>query len=193
MKLKNLFFFIIFFICNNSIADNKIIPIIEGNANAKVKILVYESLTCSHCANFHKDVYPQLKEEFLDKGLVSIEFRNFPLDIAALNASKLAHCKNDGKSKILHFLYLKQKEWIEGNTIEELNSNLKEIIKDQNFGLDYEKCVTDKKVEDHILEDRIEGAKKFEINATPTIIINDKKFEKTLNFKNLKKAIEKLI
>ncbi len=193
MKLKNLFFLIIFFICNNSIADNKIIPIIEGNANAKVKILVYESLTCSHCANFHKDVYPQLKEEFLDKGLVSIEFRNFPLDIAALNASKLAHCKNDGKSKILHFLYLKQKEWIEGNTIEELNSNLKEIIKDQNFGLDYEKCVADKKVEDHILEDRIEGAKKFEINATPTIIINDKKFEKTLNFKNLKKAIEKLI
>ena len=68
-----------------------------------------------------------------------------------------------------------------------------EIIKDQNFGLDYEKCVADKKVEDHILEDRIEGAKKFEINATPTIIINDKKFEKTLNFKNLKKAIEKLI
>ena len=193
MKLKNLFFLIIFFICNNSIAGNKIIPIIEGNANAKVKILVYESLTCSHCANFHKDVYPQLKEEFLDKGLASIEFRNFPLDIAALNASKLAHCKNDGKSKILHFIYLKQKEWIEGNTIEELNSNLKEIIKDQNFGLDYEKCVADKKVEDHILEDRIEGAKKFEINATPTIIINDKKFEKTLNFKNLKKAIEKLI
>tara|TARA_Y100001935_G_scaffold121956_1_gene101116 strand:- start:249 stop:830 length:582 start_codon:yes stop_codon:yes gene_type:complete len=193
MKFKNLFFLIIFFICNNSIADNKIIPIKEGNANAKVKILVYESLTCSHCANFHKDVYPQLKEEFLDKGLVSIEFRNFPLDIAALNASKLAHCKNDGKSKILHFLYLKQNEWIEGNTIEELNSNLKEIIKDQNFGLDYEKCVADKKVEDHILEDRIEGAKKFQINATPTIIINDKKFEKTLNFKNLKKAIEKLI
>ena len=193
MKLKNLFFLIIFFICNNSIADNKIIPIIEGNAKAKVKILVYESLTCSHCANFHKDVYPQLKEEFLDKGLASIEFRNFPLDIAALNASKLAHCKNDGKSKILHFLYSKQKEWIEGNTIEELNSNLKEIIKDQNFGLDYEKCIADKKVEDHILEDRIEGAKKFEINATPTIIINDKKFEKTLNFKNLKKAIEKLI
>ena len=74
-----------------------------------------------------------------------------------------------------------------------MNSNLKEIIKDQNFGLDYEKCIAGKKVEDHILEERIEGAKKFEINATPTIIINDKKFEKTLNFKNLKKALEKLI
>ena len=193
MKIKTLFFLLFFFISHSAFADIQIKPIIEGNINAKVKLLVYESLTCSHCANFHKDVYPQLKEEFLDKGLASIEFRNFPLDIAALNASKLAHCKNDGKSKILHFLYLKQKEWIEGNTIEELNSNLKEIIKDQNFGLDYEKCVADKKVEDHILEDRIEGAKKFEINATPTIIINDKKFEKTLNFKNLKKAIEKLI
>ena len=102
--------------------------------------------------------------------------------------------KNNIKRLFLaRFLYSKQNEWIKGNTIEELNSNLKEIIKDQNFGLDYEKCVADKEVEDHILEDRIEGAKKFEINATPTIIINDKKFEKTLNFKNLKKAIEKLI
>ncbi len=69
----------------------------------------------------------------IDKGLVSIEFRNFPLDIAALNASKLAHCKNDGKSNILHFLYLKQEEWIQGNNVEKLNSNLKEVIKDQNF------------------------------------------------------------
>ena len=53
--------------------------------------------------------------------------------------------------------------------------------------------MADKNIEDHILEDRIEGAKKFKINATPTIIINDEKFEKALNFKNLKKAIEKLI
>ena len=39
-----------------------------------------------------------------EKGLVKIEFRNFPLDLAALNASKIAHCKNDGNSEILHFL-----------------------------------------------------------------------------------------
>ena len=124
---------------------------------------------------------------------MSIEFRNFPLDIAALNASKLAHCKNDGKSNILHFLYLKQEEWIEGNTIEKLNSNLKDVIKDQNFNLNFDSCIADKNIEDHILEDRDRGAKKFKINATPTIIINDKKFEKALNFKNLKKALEKLI
>ena len=193
MKNIILTFLIYFFFNHNVIADNQIKPIIEGNINAKIKIVVYESLTCSHCANFHKDVYPKLKEEFLDKGLVSIEFKNFPLDIAALNASKLAHCKNDGKANILHFLYLKQEEWIEGSTIEKLNSNLKDIIKDKNFNLNFESCIADKNIEDHILEDRIEGAKKFKINATPTIIINNKKFEKSLNYKNLKKTLEKLI
>ena len=193
MKNKILVLLLYFFLNHSVTADEKIKPIIEGNINAKVKIVVYESLTCSHCANFHKNVYPKLKDEFLDKGLVSIEFRNFPLDIAALNASKLAHCKNDGKVNILHFLYLKQEDWIKGNTIEKVNSNLKDIIKNQNFNLNFDNCITDKNIEDHILEDRIEGAKKFKINATPTIIINDKKFEKTLNFKNLKKALEKLI
>ena len=193
MKNIILTFLIYFFFNHGVIADDQIKPIIEGNINAKVKIVVYESLTCSHCANFHKDVYPKLKEKFLDKGLVSIEFKNFPLDIAALNASKLAHCKNDGKTNILHFLYLKQEEWLEGSTIEKLNSNLKDVIKDQNFNLNFDSCIADKNIEDHILEDRIEGAKKYKINATPTIIINNKKFEKPLNFKNLKKALEKLI
>jgi len=193
MKSKILALLLYFFLSHSLIASEKIKPIIEGNINAKVKIVVYESLTCSHCGNFHKNVYPKLKDEFLDKGLVSIEFKNFPLDIAALNASKLAHCKNDGKANILHFLYLNQEEWIQGNTIEKLNSNLKDIIKKQNFSINFESCIADKNIEDHILEDRIEGVKKFKINATPTIIINDKKFEKALNFKNLKKALEKLI
>ena len=193
MKNKILIFLIFFFLNQSVTADSQIKPIIEGNINSKVKIIIYESLTCSYCANFHKDIYPKLKNEFLDTGLVSIEFKNFPLDIAALNASKLAHCKKDGKANILHFLYLKQEEWIKGNTIEKVNLNLKDVIKDQNFNLDFDNCIADKDIEDHILEDRIEGANKFKINATPTIIINDKKFEKSLNFKNLKKALEKLI
>ena len=59
-----------------------------GNPDAKITIIAYESLTCSHCANFHKDVYPQLKKDFLDTGLAKIEFRHFPLDLAAFNAQK---------------------------------------------------------------------------------------------------------
>ena len=85
-------------------------PIIEGSVDAKIKIIVFESLTCSHCADFHKNIYPDLKKEFIDKGLVTIKFRNFPLDMAALNASKIAHCKNDGKSEMLHHLFKNQSQ-----------------------------------------------------------------------------------
>ncbi len=191
-KYIYIIFYIIFF-NSFAISETKINPIQEGNPDAKIKLIVYESLTCSHCADFHKKVYPDLKKEFIDKGIVKIEFRNFPLDMAALNGSKIAHCKNDGKANILHFLFNNQNMWVKGETVDELNLNLEKIINKENFGINVKNCLNNKKVEDHILEDRIDAVKKFKVNSTPTIIINDKKFEKPLNFKNLKKSIEKLI
>ena len=190
LVLKILFFLLIFLPVNS---EEKVKSIIDGNLDAKVNIIIFESLTCSHCANFHKDIFPKLKKQYIDQGLVSIEFKSFPLDLAAFNASKIAHCKNDGDSKILHYLFLNQDDWIKGETIDQLNINLKTIVNKQNFDIDFNKCLSNKKIEDHILEDRINGVKKFEVNATPTIIINNKKFDKPLNFKNLKKIIEKLI
>ena len=178
-----------------TIADtsNSIQQIYEGNKDAKVTIITYESLTCSHCADFHKNVYPKLKKEFIDTGLVKIEFRHFPLDMAALNASKIAQCNNDGKSDLLHFLFSNQKKWAIGETVEAANENMQKLLKDENIIIDFEKCTNNKKIEDYVLNDRIEGVKKFKVNATPTIIINNKKFDKPLNYKNLKKFIEKLI
>ena len=178
-----------------TIADtsSSIQQIYEGNKDAKVTIITYESLTCSHCADFHKNVYPKLKKEFIDTGLVKIEFRHFPLDMAALNASKIAQCNNNGKSDLLHFLFLNQKKWVIGETVEAINENLKKLLKNENIVIDFEKCTNNKNIEDYVLNDRIEGVKKFKVNATPTIIINNKKFDKTLNYKNLKKFIEKLI
>ena len=190
---KILLIYFIFFTKSFSIENNKIKNISEGNENAKIEILVYESLTCSHCAAFHEKVYPDLKKNFIDKGLVKISFKSFPLDLAALNASKIAHCKNDGKSEILHFLFEHQNKWVKGTTIQEVNNHLERFINNQNFVLDFNKCINNESIENHILEDRIEGVKKFNINATPTIIINNKKFEKPLNYKNLKKTLEKLI
>ena len=180
-------------VCFPANSEVKIRPITEGNVDAKIKLIVYESLTCGHCAKFHKDVYPELKEKYIDTGLAVIKFKSFPLDLAALNASKVAHCKNDGKSEILHFLFNNQSKWVKGSTVEEFNTNLKELLDGQKFGIDFNKCIDNKKIEDYVLEDRIEGVKKFKINATPTIIINDKKFDKPLTFKNLKKFLEKLI
>ena len=167
--------------------------IIVGNKDAKITIIAFESLTCSHCANFHKNVYPELKKEYLDTGLAKIEFRHFPLDIAAFNASKVAQCKNDGNADIMESLYANQQKWVKGSSIEEANKNLQIFLKNEGFSIDFESCVNNKNIEDFVLNDRIEGAKNFKVNATPTIIINNKKFEKKLNYKNLKKALEKMI
>mgnify|MGYP006242683889 FL=1 len=167
--------------------------IIVGNKDAKITIIAYESLTCSYCANFHKNIYPELKKEYLDTGLAKIEFRHFPLDIAAFNASKVAQCKNDGNTDIMESLYANQQKWVKGSSIEEANKNLQIFLKNEGFSIDFESCVNNKNIEDFVLNDRIEGAKNFKVNATPTIIINNKKFEKKLNYKNLKKALEKMI
>ena len=167
--------------------------IISGNEKAKITIIAYESLTCSHCADFHIDVYPQLKKDYIDTGLAKIEFRHFPLDIAALNASKIAQCNLDISLEILDTLYSNQQAWVKGSTIEDINNNLKKFLKKEGFKINFEKCLNNKEIEDFVLNDRIDGTKNFKVSSTPTIIINNKKFEKTLNYKNLKKALEKLI
>ena len=190
---KILLISICFFFGALSTQADEIKRILVGNKSAKISIIAFESLTCSHCANFHKDVYPLLKKEYLDTGLAKIEFRHFPLDIAAFNASKVAQCKNDGNVEILESLYANQQKWVKGSSVEEANINLKKFLSTQGFNIDFESCINDKQIEDFVLNDRIDGAKNFKVNATPTIIINNEKFDKTLNYKNLKKALEKLI
>ena len=190
---KILIISIFFFFSSLSTQADEIKRILVGNKSAKISIIAFESLTCSHCANFHKDVYPLLKKEYLDTGLAKIEFRHFPLDIAAFNASKVAQCKNDGNAEILESLYANQQKWVKGSSVEEANINLKKFLSTEGFNIDFESCINNKQIEDFVLNDRIDGAKNFKVNATPTIIINNEKFDKTLNYKNLKKALEKLI
>ena len=125
---KILIFIIIFFSTITAINAKDIKRIIVGNKDAKITIITFESLTCSHCANFHKDVYPELKKEYLDTGLAKIEFRHFPLDVAAFNASKVSQCKNDGDSKILNKLFANQQKWVKGSSAEEANKNLKKFV-----------------------------------------------------------------
>ena len=189
---KFLFIFIaIFGLISSSSAEAT--RITSGKENAKITIIAYESLTCSHCADFHKNIYPQLKKDFIDPGLVKIEFRHFPLDAAAFNASKIAQCNQPQSLEILESLYANQKNWIKGKTVDELNDNLKKFIDKKGYKIDFEKCINDKKIEDFVLEDRIEGVKKYNVSATPTLIINGEKFEKSLTYKNLEKTLEKLL
>ncbi len=192
--MRKIFFIFLIFICASSSTYSKEIKrIVVGNIDAKISIIAFESMTCSHCADFHKNVFPKLKEEYLDTGLAKIEFRHFPLDLAALNASKVAQCKNDGNSDILESLYANQQKWVKGSSIQEANKNLQKFLKNEGFSINFDSCINNKEIEDFVLNDRIDGAKNFKVSSTPTIIINNEKFEKALTYKNLKKALEKLI
>ena len=194
-KIISILFIILVGFVSNLIAENhqSIKRVSEGEGSAKITIITYESLTCGHCADFHKNVYPNLKKDFIDKGLVRIEFRHFPLDIAAFNASKIGQCNGGGNVDVLNILFSGQKKWARGKTPKEATKYLKKFLEDEGVTLNFEKCLANKTIEDYVLNDRIEGVKKFKVNATPTIIINDKKFDKTLNYKNIKKYLEKLV
>jgi len=193
-------FLIIFFVFSinfnlNSFGNENLNHITEGSEDAKIKIFVYSSLTCPHCASFHNNIYPLLKKNFIDNGIVKIYFKHFPLDLAALNASKILQCTNKKNRLILlNHLYKNQEKWIQGEAIEEINKNLQNILNDLKISeVNFNKCLAMKDIEDFILNERIEAVKKHEINSTPSIIINDEKFKKAIEYKNLKKIIEKLI
>ena len=191
--MKKIFLILLFCFNINISVNAETDRIISGQENAKIIIIAYESLTCSHCADFHNNIYPKLKKEYLDTGIAKIEFRHFPLDIAAFNAAKVAQCKNDQSLEILDSLYANQQAWVRGSSVEDINNNLKNYLKKVGFNFNFDECINNKEIEDFVLNDRIEAVKNFEINATPTIIINGKKFKKDLNYKNIKKSLEKLI
>ena len=186
------------FICLQSYADDSSAQknmVVIGSDDAFVKIKVFSSLTCPHCANFHIKVVSEIKKEYIKSGKVQLIFIDFPLDQAAFNASKLLHCLDKKKQiTFLDTIYETQNVWTNGSNIDDINNNLKKIVK--NLGISsvqFDKCLIDEVISDKILNDRIEANKKYSINSTPTIIINEKKLEGSASFKNIKKKIEKLI
>ena len=186
------------FFCLKSYSENtptNISLVVLGQDQAPVKIKIFSSLTCPHCANFHINVVSEIKKEYIETGKVQLIFLDFPLDQVAFNASKLLHCL-DKKKQILFLdtIYETQNKWMSGSNIKDINKNLKKIV--MNFGINstqYDKCLINETISDKILNGRIDANHKYSIDSTPTIIINEKKFEGSTSFKNIKKKIEKLI
>jgi len=191
-------FFIYLFICLKSYADNpKTLSgmVVLGADNAPVKIKVFSSLTCPHCANIHIKIVSEIKKNYVESGKVQLIFIDFPLDQAAFNASKLLHCLDQKKQiTFLDKIYENQSQWTSGSNLNEINNNLKEIVKILGISsIEFDKCINDDIIGDKILNSRIDGQEKYSINSTPTIIINEKKLEGSANFKNIKKKIDKII
>ena len=195
-KITNIISILVFLILASSsaIADEKVLKI--GNNNSKIVIKVFSSLTCPHCANFHLKNFENLKNDFIDKNILRFEHHSFPLDLAALNAELIVRCaeSTEKKFQLLSEIYKKQKQWAVGSDINIINESIKKIGLEN--GLNEEKmesCFKDENKQDQILNERIEAQKKYKIQSTPTVLINEKKFNGKSNYTELKKAIEKLL
>ena len=165
-----------------------------GDVNSKVTIKVFSSLTCPACANFHSKIFYQIKEEFIDKGLVRFEHHPFPLDLAALNAEMIVRCHVDNikKFELLGKIYEKQKLWASGSNINKINDSIKKIGLESNLNIkDMDDCLKDENKQDEILNQRIDAQKKYEIGSTPTILINEKKYKGKVEYSEFKKVLEK--
>ena len=195
MKEINKFFYIVFILIFFPInAESKSLNI--GDPNAKVIVKVFSSLTCPHCANFHKNIFDDLNQEYINKGIVRFEHHGFPLDLAALNAEIIVRCQADNKKifQLLGEIYKKQSQWAVGSDINIINESIKKIGLDS--GLKNNKmddCLNSEIAQDEILNERIEAQKQYKIQSTPTIYINKKKYKGEHKYKPFKKAIEKLL
>ena len=149
----------------------------------KIIIKVFSSFTCPYCADLHINYLPNIIEKFVNSGQAAIKLMDYPLDLPALKAAQIAKCfPNETQLKYLDEIYLMQSEWTQAKTLSDLLSNLEKIATKQGLGeAEFKICANDKKSEDIVLKSRIDGQSKYEINSTPTLIINEKKFNGTFN------------
>ena len=194
MKEINKYIQIVFYIFFAFAAQSQSKILSMGNEDAKVTVKVFSSLTCPHCADFHITIFNNLKKDFIDKGLVRFEHHAFPLDLAALNAEVVVRCQanNDKRFKLLEEIYIKQKSWAVGSDIKKINTLIKKV--GINFDLtekSMDACLKIIDTQDEILNERIEAQKKYKIDSTPTIIINEKKYSGKVDYKKFKQAVEK--
>ncbi len=186
--------FVLLFVFNLNAKETAKLSV--GNPDAKIVVKVFSSLTCPHCADFHKKVFHKLEKEFIETDIVRFEHHGFPLDLAALNAEKILRCLDGSKNRldILNEIYQKQDSWASGKDINSINIKLGKIAK--NYDLNDDKinhCLESEKLEDQILEDRINSNNKYSIKSTPTIFINEKRYDGGHTYEDFKKAIKKLL
>jgi len=164
-----------------------------GPPDAKVTVVEYASMTCSHCAHFAKDVWPEFKKKYVDSGKIHFVFREFPLDNLAVAASMLARCAGGDKTfPLIEVLFEKQAEWafVEGNPVPKLF----EIAKQAGFTQEsFDKCLTDQKLLDNITAGRSRASEVFGVSATPTFFINGKRLDGAPTMASFDKMIEPLL
>jgi protein-disulfide isomerase len=160
-----------------------------GDPNAPVTILEYSSLTCPHCAAFHRDTLPKLKESYIDTGKVRFVYRDFPLGRLALAAAVVGRCVDPARHfAFIDMLYRDQDAWSQSR---EPLAELK--VRAQLAGMSdaqFEACLDNKPLIQAVQQRAEEGQQQYGIESTPSFIVNGKKISGEQGFEAFSKAID---
>ena len=165
---------------------------ILGSMDAPITIIEYSSLTCPHCAAFHADALPQIKETWIADGRVRLVYRHFPLDASALRAAAIANCiEGERYFGFLDLLFKTQKRWAKSaNPLKALGQMARLAGLSQEK---FEACANDEAEIDRILERQQDGAQTYEVQSTPTLIINGNKVSGARSFEHLEKIFKEIV
>ena len=199
-KLYNFLFFTIFFlfvltpIYGESALDITEKDFVIGNEDAKITIIEYASLSCSHCADFHVNTLETLKKEYIDTGKVRMVFRDYPFNYPALLGSMVLRCIPENyRYDYMNALFKLQPDWVNKKnkkTIQELYKIM------QSGGMtkeEYDACIYNTELENEILEGVMEAQNQFNIKSTPSFIINGKLIEGNKSIKEFRQIIDKIL
>ena len=146
-------------------------PRVWGDDDAPLTIYDYSALTCGHCADFHLNTLPALKEEFIETGKVKLVFRDMPFNEAGVLAHALARCAPKSRYwAMLDLLFGQQRQWVQSNTRE----SLKQLASLAGMDTDtVEACWANRRLEDGVLQTALGGRQKYDVRSTPTFVFND--------------------
>ncbi len=165
-----------------------------GDPKATVTVVEYASMTCPHCATFTKEVFPKIKETYVDSGKVRFIFREFPLDLTAAAGSMLARCIADGNADkyfaVVDLLFRQQDVW----AVQNPTAPLKRVARQAGMGeQQFETCLKDQKLLDAIKESQDYAVKTLKINSTPTFFVNDTLVRGETSFEAFQKIIDPML
>jgi protein-disulfide isomerase len=174
------------------VASKPLPEISMGSKEAPIIMINYSSLSCGHCAHFNADILPKIDEKYIKPGYLRIVFRDYPGDQISLKAHQLAWCK--GEIKYLDFinmLYENQDKWL---LVDDPVAALKSIALQNGISAkQFEACLKNQELLDQIIAIRLDGQKKYNITATPTIVINAKIYQKALSLDELDDIMKPLL
>lgn len=165
--------------------------IVYGSPDAPVTIVEYASLTCPHCANFHTQMLPLVKERLLDTGKAKLVFKDFPLDQLALRASVMIRCNTGTRSRaMLDVLFHTQASW---------KGSADPVAALLNIGRaagmtdpDLEACFNNQEIIDGVIKQRLDAEKTYQVNSTPSFIIDGKLYRGGMSIEQFEQVVESL-